>query len=679
MPLQVDEGGGAVLRRLIERARRHGPHRAPARPRIAAQADGRRSRIELADGTPARRRRRRLRRRRPPARRARPRRPGCAVGERGGVVVDDACRTTDRARLRDRRGAPRSRAAATGWSPPATRWPRSSPTGCSAATPTFPGADLSTKLKLLGVDVASFGDAHRARRPARSRSCSRDPATGTYTKLVVSDDAQTLLGGILVGDARVRVAAPAGRPRAARRPGGADLARRAAAAAPARCPTTRRSARATTSRKGAICGAIAGRLHRPRRGQGVHQGRHHAAAPACRWSRSCSPTSGCRSCRTALCEHFEPVARRAVRDRRGRPASAPSRELDRRARHAAAAATSASPSSPRSWRRREPATSSTASRPRCRTPTTTSWPTCRRTAPTRSSRGSPAARSPRRSSSPSARSPSDFGLYTKITGGQRIDLFGARVEQLPAIWQRLVDAGFESGHAYGKSLRTVKSLRRLDLVPLRRAGLGRAGHRPGAALPRAALAAQDQARRLRLRPRVRRGPRQGRRRHRHRARAGTSTSAATAASRRGTPSCSPRTSTPRPWSAHRPVPHVLRPHRRPAAAHGAVGRGARGRPRPPRGGGRATTRSASAPTSTRRWPGTSTATRTSGPPCSTTRRSCAVRVVRQRARGAGPDDRLRLVGSAQGSRPARPALDPEALVTTPTCSSAPIDRRKERR
>ncbi|NPC42054.1 nitrite reductase large subunit NirB [Nocardioides sp. zg-1230] len=51
----------------------------------------------------------------------------------------------------------------------------------------------------------------------------------------------------------------------------------------------------------------------------------------------------------------------------------------------------------------------------------------------------------------------DYGLYTKITGGQRIDLFGARMEQLPAIWKRLVDAGFESGHAYGKSLRTVKS------------------------------------------------------------------------------------------------------------------------------------------------------------------------------------------------------------------------------
>ena len=50
-----------------------------------------------------------------------------------------------------------------------------------------------------------------------------------------------------------------------------------------------------------------------------------------------------------------------------------------------------------------------------------------------------------------------YGLYTKVTGGQRIDLFGARVEQLPLIWEELIAAGFESGHAYGKSLRTVKS------------------------------------------------------------------------------------------------------------------------------------------------------------------------------------------------------------------------------
>jgi nitrite reductase (NAD(P)H) len=51
----------------------------------------------------------------------------------------------------------------------------------------------------------------------------------------------------------------------------------------------------------------------------------------------------------------------------------------------------------------------------------------------------------------------DYKLYTKITGGQRVDMFGARKDDLPFIWERLHEAGLESGHAYGKSLRTVKS------------------------------------------------------------------------------------------------------------------------------------------------------------------------------------------------------------------------------
>ncbi len=51
----------------------------------------------------------------------------------------------------------------------------------------------------------------------------------------------------------------------------------------------------------------------------------------------------------------------------------------------------------------------------------------------------------------------EFDLYTKITGGQRVDLFGAQLNELPIIWKKLIDAGFETGHAYGKSVRTVKS------------------------------------------------------------------------------------------------------------------------------------------------------------------------------------------------------------------------------
>ena len=50
-----------------------------------------------------------------------------------------------------------------------------------------------------------------------------------------------------------------------------------------------------------------------------------------------------------------------------------------------------------------------------------------------------------------------YNLYTKITGGQRIDMFGAHLVDLPFIWEELIAAGFESGHAYGKALRTVKS------------------------------------------------------------------------------------------------------------------------------------------------------------------------------------------------------------------------------
>jgi nitrite reductase (NADH) large subunit len=45
----------------------------------------------------------------------------------------------------------------------------------------------------------------------------------------------------------------------------------------------------------------------------------------------------------------------------------------------------------------------------------------------------------------------------KVTGGQRLDIFGIRKEDLPAVWADLNVAGMVSGHAYGKALRTVKT------------------------------------------------------------------------------------------------------------------------------------------------------------------------------------------------------------------------------
>lgn len=65
----------------------------------------------------------------------------------------------------------------------------------------FVGADMSAKLKLLGVDVAGIGDAH-ARTPGARSYVYLDESKALYKRLVVSEDNKTLLGAVLVGDTR---------------------------------------------------------------------------------------------------------------------------------------------------------------------------------------------------------------------------------------------------------------------------------------------------------------------------------------------------------------------------------------------------------------------------------------------------------------------------------------------
>ena len=400
MPVQVDEGGGAVLRAA---------HRG-ARPRPCTPARRR----------PARSSRARTARRRGPARRRSDastptwwcsppasgprdelaRAAGLAVGERGGIagrrrhaapatrrsarsasapLLDGHGLRPGRARLRDGRGRRR----------PAR----------SAATATFTGADMSTKLKLLGVDVASFGDATPP--TARSTSIYTDPVAGVYKKLVVTDDAQTLLGGILVGDA-----AAYGTLRAAVVGGAA--ARRAAGAA--RSPAAPATGTATLPDDAQVCSL-----------QRRHQGRD---------LRAPSPSSGCtdvpalKACTRAgtSCGRCVPLLKqllaesrrrgqsqgavRALRAHPGRSCSTSSRvhgitHLRRAHRASTARGRGCDICKPAVASilasRSATGTSSTASRPRCRTPTTTSWPTSSATAPTRWCRASPAARSRRRS------------------------------------------------------------------------------------------------------------------------------------------------------------------------------------------------------------------------------------------------------------------------------------------
>lgn len=111
----------------------------------------------------------------------------------------------------------------------------------------------------------------------------------------------------------------------------------------------------------------------------------------------------------------------------------------------------------------------------------------------------------------------EFNLYTKITGSQRIGLFGAQKDDLPEIWRQLIEAGFETGHAYAKALRMAKTCVG-STVPLRRWRQRRLRRGTGKPLQRHPHPAQNEVRRLRLHPRMCRGSGQRRRDHRHRER-----------------------------------------------------------------------------------------------------------------------------------------------------------------
>ncbi|NUO36652.1 MAG: FAD-dependent oxidoreductase, partial [Dermatophilaceae bacterium] len=186
MPLQVDEGGGAVLEGLISNLGVQ-VHTGAGTSSISPQDDGRLG-VELSDGTalltdlvvfsagvrPSD---------------AVARDAGLDVGERGGVVTDLTCRTSD-----ENVWAVGEVAAVEGRCyglvAPGYTMAEVVADRLLGGEATFPGADLSTKLKLLGVDVASFGDA-MATTPGALEIVHTDATKGTYAKVVVSDDART--------------------------------------------------------------------------------------------------------------------------------------------------------------------------------------------------------------------------------------------------------------------------------------------------------------------------------------------------------------------------------------------------------------------------------------------------------------------------------------------------------
>jgi nitrite reductase (NADH) large subunit len=321
----------------------------------------------------------------------------------------------------------------------------------------FPEADMSTKLKLLGVDVASFGDA-MGHTPDCLEVVVNDAVNQTYAKLVLSDDAKTLLGGILVGDASaygvlrpmVGEALP-GDPMALIAPTGSDGG--SSALGVGALPAAAQICSCNNVTKGHLCEAIAGGC-----GDVPSLKSCTKAGTSC---GSCVPllkqlleAEGVEQSK-ALCEHFSQsraelfsiVAATSIRTFTGlieRFGTGKGCDICK----PVVASILASTSSEHILDGEQASLQDSNDHFLANIQKNGSY--------------SVVPRSPGGEITPEqliliGEIARDFGLYTKITGGQRIDMLGARVDQLPEIWRRLVDGGMESGHAYGKALRTVKS------------------------------------------------------------------------------------------------------------------------------------------------------------------------------------------------------------------------------
>lgn len=387
---------------------------------------------------------------------------GLAVGERGGICIDDRCRTSDPDVLAIGECALWENKIY-GLVAPGYQMARTAAADLAGEEARFGGADMSTKLKLLGIDVASFGDAQGRTPGSQSYQWTHGPEQ-IYKKIVVSEDGKKLLGGVLVGDASdyatllqmmLNDMALPSRPESLILPALEGSAPKALGVAA--LPDSAQICSCHNVSKGDICQAVSG-------GAG-----DMAAIKSC--TKAATGCGGCSALvkqvmeyqlsaqgvevKKDICEHF-PWSRQEIyhlvrvnhihtfeqliaRYGQGhgceickplvasvlascwneyllKPAHLPLQDTNDRY----------------FANIQKDGTYSVVPRMAAGEVTPDGLIAI----------GQIAKR---------------YQLYSKITGGQRIDLFGARLEELPAIWRELADAGFETGHAYGKSLRTVKS------------------------------------------------------------------------------------------------------------------------------------------------------------------------------------------------------------------------------
>ena len=460
MPLQVDDVGAGVLRSRIEELGVKVRCNTTTRE-ILTHEDGQVRALLLADGTQLPvdmvvfsagiRPRDKL-----------ARESGLRLGERGGVVIDGSCRTTD-PRIFAIGECAAYDGKTYGLVAPGYRMAEVAAATLAGESLSFDGFDMSTKLKLLGIDVGSFGDAFGVTEGSRVISIF-DGASSVYKKLVVSADKTQLLGGVLVGDAsaygQLLIHVQAGMklpehpehlilpPREGGATGfGVDA-----------MPDAAMICSCNNVDKGSICGAI-------RDQQLTTLGAVKTCTKA---------GTSCGSCVSLvdqllkfelkragvvvtnhICEHF-PFSRqelahllrvqniRSFDDMIEKHGKGEGCEICKPAIASILAST---------WNdyvlaSQHAGLQDTNDRYLANIQRDGTYSVVPRLA------GGEVTPDQLITLGVVAKK---YGLYTKITGGQRVDMFGARLEQLPAIWQELVTAGFESGHAYGKALRTVKS------------------------------------------------------------------------------------------------------------------------------------------------------------------------------------------------------------------------------
>lgn len=463
MPVQIDDVGAMILRNKIEELG-ISVHTSKSTTEIVSE-DGRVVKMLFADGSELAtdmivfsagiRPRDEL-----------ARQCGLAVGERGGIIVNDDCQTSDPNIYAIGECALYQKQiyglVAPGYTMAGVV---TDILNNNTTTSKFTGADMSTKLKLLGVDVASFGDAF-AKTPGSKQIAITDSVQGIYKKLVLNEDGSRLLGGILIGDASAYgtllqfvqngITLP---------PHPEDLLMPPREGKPAvaamgvdSLPDTAQICSCNNISKQQICTAI----------------RENNLTDIGSVKKCTKAGTGCGGCvplvtdifksemkkaglvvKNHLCEHF-PYSRQELYhllrfhqiktfdeliQQHGKGLGC---EICKPAVASMLAST---------WN------------DHVLTPTHVSLQDTNDYYLANIQRDgtySVVPRVPGGEITPEqlivlGEVAKEFNLYTKITGGQRIDLFGARVDQLPLIWQRLVEAGFESGHAYGKALRTVKS------------------------------------------------------------------------------------------------------------------------------------------------------------------------------------------------------------------------------